>query len=681
MIDIWLLDTDLGETIAVLPWFAEGPDIHHEPSSEGEDIAIDWFDWYGLDIINTIARIDLELAKEIVGSSWFAEGPTSDIWGDLWAFGDLATLDPDLASAVFDLPWLVAHEGLTHSDLLNIALELGRKDLEVAKAVFNSPWVNDGVSQDEYQVLDALFFVADADKELSKLLVSYPWTIDGLDETEIETLRVMQNIAESGLELAWSKVNQSWFSDGVTDAEFVRLALNYPDSLGDLIANVDDGLLGYLVGSLTEIARGPLGLEGLHFLGSKAWVSDGIDDEEAAFITAVSEMLNLKLYEDLLDNNFTQTSVISLPLAGDVNVWVFSNDPFSPGEDIPGFIEDIARIHEDFLGVPFPTTNIILLAIVPREGHSSFGQNHNGRRMQLAKYGSNEIGTLPHETAHYYFPGRPLWITEGAAEFMADIVFDRLGAMDLSLHRAEAARGAQSCMEHYEIESIRHLEYLYNDSGERRVHSGNMRRCFYPTGRNFFHRAFETIGENAMSSALRDFLSERGKGQGDVEETMYRALLEHAPLERKDAFQNMYRKVHGGPYGFPETPTLDDHGDTAAEATPIILGEPVQGTLDYFFDFDYFRFRAEEGRKYRMSVTHGTLAPNSLGLFRPSGGLSLAGDWEHRRREADGPEIVWVSSRTAVHYFAVRNFSGKTGNYTLTIVPIDDSSTTADSGE
>ncbi len=679
------MDTELGETIAELPWFAEGPDIHHEPSSEGEDIAVDWFEWHGLSRIRDIARIDLELAKEIVENSWFAEGPTSDIWmSSLWGLVSLANLDLDLARAVSTPPWLVDLERRTHQNFRSLATRLARKDLEIAKAVFNSAWVNDGVSEHEVQLLRTLSFLADTDKELSRLLVSYPWIIDGLDETETETLRVMQKIAESDVELAWSKVNQPWFSDGVTDAEFVRLALNYPDSFGDLIANVDDGLLRYLVRSLTEIARGPLGLEGLHFLGSKAWVSDGIDDEEAAFITAVSEILNLKLYEDLLDNNFTQTTAISLPLAGDVNVWVFSNAPFSPGEDIPAFIEDIARIQEDFLGVPFPTTNIILLAIDPREGHSSFGQNHNGRRMQLAKYGSDEIGTLPHETAHYYFPGRPLWITEGVAEFMADIVSDHLGAMDLSLHRAEAARGAQSCMERYDFKSIRYLDYLYNDTNdtwEPHVPSEKMRRCFYPMGRNFFHRAFETIGENAMSSALRDFLSERDKGQGDVEETMYRALLEHAPLERKDAFQNMYRKVHGGPYGFPETPTLDDHGDTAADATPIILGEPVQGTLDYFFDFDYFRFRAEEGRKYRMSVSHGTLGAISLGLFRPGGGLSLVDEWEHRKREADGPEIVWVSHRTHIFYFAVRNFRGETGNYTLTIVPVDDASTTSDSGE
>ena len=154
---------------------------------------------------------------------------------------------------------------------------------------------------------------------------------------------------------------------------------------------------------------------------------------------------------------------------------------------------------------------------------------------------------------------------------------------------------------------------------------------------------------------------------------MYRALLEHAPLERKGDLQDIYRTVHGGYSAFPEVPTPDDHGGTAEDATPIILGETVQGNLDYFFDFDYFRFQAEEGQKYRLSVTHETLHATSLGLFNPFGGeVSLTDQWEFRKRTGDGPEIVWIAPHTNVYYFAVRNFGGETGNYTVMIVPVED---------
>ena len=139
-------------------------------------------------------------------------------------------------------------------------------------------------------------------------------------------------------------------------------------------------------------------------------------------------------------------------------------------------------------------------------------------------------------------------------------------------------------------------------------------------GRNFLHRVYQTIGEEAASSALRDFLLERAEGGEDIEGMMYRAMLENAPSERKDALQDIYRTVHGGYSAFPEISTSDDHADTAKDATPIILGETVQATLDYYFDFDYFRFQAEGGQKYRLSVTHETLHATSLGLFRPSGG-------------------------------------------------------------
>ena len=161
-------------------------------------------------------------------------------------------------------------------------------------------------------------------------------------------------------------------------------------------------------------------------------------------------------------------------------MWVFSNDPFGQGEDVPGHIEDIVRIFEDFLGVPIPTTNIILLAIARPDDYPGFGGNHNGRRMQLKKYGPHNIGALPHETAHYCFSERPLWILEGGADFMAAIVFDRMGHVELDLHRAHAVLDTQSCMEWGGFENISHITYVYEVSWEWHLPSGHIRDCFYP---------------------------------------------------------------------------------------------------------------------------------------------------------------------------------------------------------
>ena len=42
------------------------------------------------------------------------------------------------------------------------------------------------------------------------------------------------------------------------------------------------------------------------------------------------------------------------------------------------------------------------------------------------------------------------------------------------------------------------------------------------------------------------------------------------------------------------------------------MGEPIEGVLDYMFDFEFFRFNAEEGLKYRMNVNHELLQATSV---------------------------------------------------------------------
>lgn len=680
-----MLDGDLAESIASLSWFTEGPVIHHEPSNDDEGVVIDRSDWRGLGLLHTIARNDLELAREIVKSTWFEEGPISDSWSALWKFHDFSYLDVDLGRAVLTLPWLVDRESLTHVDLPAMAHKMGHEDLEFAKAVFNLDWVKAGVSADENQVLFALSSISSADNELGRLVVGYPWVMDGLNETEIETLHVLGAMASNDRELARIMARQSWFMDGVTDEEFVRLALNSADTASDLIVNVDEGLRGYLVESLTEIARGHFGLEGLELMGSKPWIADGIDNEESALITAVSDLFNDKLYEEMLDTHHTQSKVVSLPLSGDVNVWVFSNDPFAPEEDVTGYIENIIRIAEDFLDVPLPTSDIILFAVARPEDYPGFGENFNGRRMQFGKSGTHNIAALPQMTGYYYFrhfPIHPRWIRGGVSGFVADIVFDRLGEIELHHHRSAVASAAQGCMEDSELGNISHVAYVLEVSREWHNASGLLRTCSHSMGRNLLHSVYGTIGEETMSSALRDFLSQRSESREDLESVMHRALLDNAPEEQQDALEDIYLTLHGGYFAILGVPTSDDHGGTAEDATAIILGEPVQGTLDYFFDFDYFRFRAEEDQKYRMSVTHETLRASSLGLFNPHDGeLSLGDEWEHRKQTEDGAEIVWAAPRTNVYFFAVRNFGGETGEYTVRIVPVEDSSNTSDSDE
>ncbi len=95
---------------------------------------------------------------------------------------------------------------------------------------------------------------------------------------------------------------------------------------------------------------------------------------------------------------------------------------------------------------------------------------------------------------------------------------------------------------------------------------------------------------------------------------------------------------------------------------------PSGGNVDYMFDFDFFRVQAEEGQTYRMAVNHRTLRPNSLTLFAADG-LSVE-SWISRVRVSSGEEILWLASSFGEHHFAVQNFGGKKGQYTLRIAPV-----------
>ena len=101
-------------------------------------------------------------------------------------------------------------------------------------------------------------------------------------------------------------------------------------------------------------------------------------------------------------------------------------------------------------------------------------------------------------------------------------------------------------------------------------------------------------------------------------------------------------------------------------------GESIGGSLDYMFDFDYFRFRAQEGKKYRVNVDHDTLRASSVGLYAPDGQTGMNRSWITREVVSTGPRIVWIAPSSDDYYVAVHNFGGKTGRYTLTIDAIDD---------
>ena len=602
-----------------------------------------------MEIITDIWLLDADLGDRIARLQWLAYrgGDREFILRFLQV---LAIADIELARMATSLTWLADEVNRGERQALGDLKRMASKDLELAKLTVSLPWYTAGVNMDTLRALEDLERMASKDLELAKLTASAPWLTGDLTSNKLDSLTSLMLIAENDPELARLIADFPWFADD-RDRKLHSYVLNE-------LANMT-------IFEPNTIAQ----------LITKPWFADGLNDHEAAFVVTLSASTSdTKLYEDLLQAHFVQTRTISLPLKGDVNIWVIQNAPFPSDDELLTVVEDTARISEGFMKVPFPTTDIVVLVVVLDDDSPYYigGPQHYGTLMVLRRYKEGRVRNVQHETAHYYSVG-PVWFSEGGANFILSYFNDQTGVQDLADRATELVSGLGHCIEGSDsLENIWHLIHIYGD---------DRTGCHYAMGENYLLNVFMTVGEEAMSSALRElYLLDRehdrtgdsGQGRRATDEAIYDAFLKHAPTDRKEAFRDLYRRLHGGPYVYPETNSSDDHGDEATAATAIAVGEVMEGVLDYALDFDYFRFQAQEGQKYRMNVDHETLHLTSVTLYAPDGLTQELGKWKFRRRVSSGPQILWVAPRSGEYYFAVQNFGGKTGPYTLAITTADE---------
>ena len=244
----------------------------------------------------------------------------------------------------------------------------------------------------------------------------------------------------------------------------------------------------------------------------------------------------------------TQSATISLPLAGEVNLWAFQPTAFPSGENLVEMVEDAVRATEGFIGAPFPTTQVILLIpiIGPETDHGIGGGLYWGRFMTVTRYEPWPInrGAIYHEVGHYYFPGGlgPTWLVEGGAEFMWSYTNDQVGirasktgsSRTWDLGRGELPRPGNT--EHRQL-------------NERTTRVRLLVLCNYSLGAYFLLNLFETLGEEATGAAIRELylLSNVGAASGDRGGDLP-AFLKHTPAERIGRFRQLYRRWHGGSF-------------------------------------------------------------------------------------------------------------------------------------
>ena len=572
--------------------------------------------------------------------------------------------------------WIADPPDDHHAEAARALADTWLKDSFLGEAVARTPWVMDGIEEVETLALSYASNVAGSDPRASPLIPWYSYYRVSAPNARVLYIDILAFIAaEARKDPTAAQALPAFYQTGdivLEDHEIARGLGNvarHADIQSMLpVAEFANGHTGDLARHLLEAmsTHATNQTEDFGRLTDMEWYIDGLTAQEAAAMVAItavgSTFGSQELYRSFLDNHYVQSKTVSLPLAGQANIWVIQNAPFPPGGYQASVIEDAVLSMESFIGVPFPTSDIILIVAVPGpDDDLSYRGAANVRDYIYAA--RTALSALPQELAHYYDAG-PQWLKEGGAEFIRNHLRNQGGGLSLG-ERLEASSKsvASGCIATDGIENLFHYERhsFFFPYG-----------CANSMGEHFLLAVAEAIGEGQTASALgalylrdQELRAEDGRLAGQV---LYDTFLTHIPPDRRDAFIEVYRRLHGGPT-LPDIP--DDHGDSVRSATMASLGEPVHGTLDYRFDLDYFRFPAEEGRTYRIDVEHSALRETSVWGYDGRGyGLTSFdvrdGAWR-TEPGASGPRAFWITPEADDYYAVVENFAGESGPYTLTI--------------
>ena len=483
-------------------------------------------------------------------------------------------LDADLADAVARLPWLEDGADSVEASVTRDMARLARADTDIARMTASLAWLADEPTVWEREAIQSLAYLASPDPQLAESILGLPWFSDDITEMEVDALDDLTGISSTNLELAKRIISSSKFADDISEVEsstlyrLKRIGLRDPELAahwGEYAINESGPLVLHGINTILYAMDREYDLydssdyyddydlnvedDWWGRLTAQPWFADGLDKEEIASVYVLRFIANSsklgKLYNDLVKTPFIQSATVSLPLAGEVNLWAFQTQPFDPRQDLLPRLEDSVRILEEFMGVPFPVTNVILAVpiIGPEVDHGIGGGAHWGKFITVTRYepGPSDWEAIYHEVAHYYFRFGPPWLVEGGAEFMWMYIRenrDGLGDIE-NQHSGASLRLQENCYSRG-IRSLQQLNELQSSEPDLQT------TCHYSLGAYFLLSLYKTLGEEATSAALRDlYLLSQSEGSAAVtEEEIYQAFLRNTPPGLEDEFLALYREFH-----------------------------------------------------------------------------------------------------------------------------------------
>ena len=601
-------ESALAETIVGFTWVADG--LTSDENNSINSLRT---------LQRAAAKAHSGLAVEFAASAWVQDGLTDSEMIALHRFEELLKVSqavgPETVEMLAGYPWIKDGINRVEKDTLHIFQTLiesaGTANSSFVLKVVGFPWVADGITVGEPDAInllrDVLQSTASADPELAERWADYSWVADGLTHIELSLLRnflALSNDAastdpdalksldpwitgcttvllpegraglseflqpsSSDLSILQYLLTAPWLEDGIVagDAAIVQRVRDLVESFGAVNHLIGEKLAAYPWAPTGVTAFECRALNHLrNLLGDPdsalpgvPWFQDGLDDVELALIAVLrtTKARSEEQYQDLLDTHYVRSKTISLPLAGDIRLFVFRHSPFPGNDDSIELMEDIARHLEEFMGVPFPRDPVVVGIIEPSIRAGEKPQRGVGYALidQLAitgrEYNRGFDLAVFHEMSHLYWGGHtgaPAWFTEGAAGFLPDYARAELGRQSISARRLNLHQVWEDECRVWGAGTISRFLRMRDVDPDRYESRGI---CTYALGEFFLLETYQLFGKDAASAAMRQLYLEAeatGWTEPITEEQIYRIYKENAPRGKEDAFEAVYERYHGG---------------------------------------------------------------------------------------------------------------------------------------
>ena len=250
----------------------------------------------------------------------------------------------------------------------------------------------------------------------------------------------------------------------------------------------------------------------------------------------------------LLVQHHQESKTIDLPLAGKVKLTIIRFEAPAVGSYELNDLEASVRIIEDFMKVPFPRTDVILLFATPemRGTYQEPGETLSTHIVMLPDTDKAENMLVTRELGHYYWGAEkaPPWFREGAASFLASYVALNHHGNSLTSRKQGLSAQISQCKRD-RINSLQLLLDRQEEVGFKTLYEGPLWVCNDWYGEILFISLYATLGSDNFKLAWAE-MYESAKTRGRLtEDQIYDVFRRHTPPIEVRGLIVQYSAWHG----------------------------------------------------------------------------------------------------------------------------------------